>query len=148
MKYIKKLELKATRLKLGESHAPYNAVISSPEDAVGILQSVYQGEDREIFICLVLDVRNKVLGYYEAAKGFIDGCPVDPREVFRIAIHMGASAILMAHNHPSGDPSPSTEDVALTKKLSEGSKILGIPILDHLIVTESGYCSMKEKGEL
>ena len=93
-----------------------------------------------------LDVKNRVIGFTEAARGGIDSCPVDLRSVFRAAIAVGATAIVVAHNHPSGDPTPSPEDVTVTQKIVQGGLLLDIEVLDHLIVGQGRFVSLKERG--
>jgi DNA repair protein RadC len=87
---------------------------------------------------LVRDVR--------VAEGTTNACPVDPREVFAVALAARATAVVLAHNHPSGDPEPSSLDVALTAQLVEGGRLLGVKVLDHLVVGESGFVSFLERG--
>ena len=135
MKTIKRVELRVKREHLAESKTPYNICISCPRDVANIARSILSGVDQERFLVFPLDVKKKILGYTEIARGSVDTCPVDPREVFRTAIVMGASAIILVHNHPSGDPNASDEDTELTKRLCKAGKFLGLPILDHLIIT-------------
>ena len=149
MRYIKKLELKSRRVKLAENPVPYNTAISQPKDAARIINSILDGEEQEVFLVIPVDVKNKVLGYEEVHRGSVDECPVSMKTVFRTAVHMGATAILVAHNHPSGDPTPSREDLALTDRLREAGKLLGLPLLDHLIIGGGGqYTSLAERGLL
>lgn len=148
MKTIKKIDLRVRREKLAESREPYCFTISTPDELARIARSVTTGSDRETFLVFPCDVKNKVLGYVEVALGSVDACPVDPREVFRATIVMGASGLFIAHNHPSGDESPSSEDIELTKRIVDGGAILGLPVLDHLIITDSSYFSFAEKGML
>jgi DNA repair protein RadC len=92
------------------------------------------GADRESFYAIALDSRLNVLGVEEVARGQVDGVSVHPRETFKSAILQGASSVAFAHNHPSGDPTPSREDIALTKRLIDGGVLLGIPVTDHVVV--------------
>jgi len=146
MRTIKKIDLRVRREVLAESKEPYNSKIGEPKDVARIAQSVLAGEDRECFLTFPVDVKNRVLGYVESAKGSVDLCPVDPREVFRAAIIMGASGVFLVHNHPSGDSSPSQEDAELTERVVEAGKLLGIPVIDHLIVVEDSFYSFAEHG--
>lgn len=153
MKTIKRLEVRAKRISLADVvgermedyHAPYSP-IREPDDAAGIFQRLLHEQDREIFLVLYLNLHNRVLGYSEAGLGSVDACPVDPREVFRLAVQLGASGIMVAHNHPSGDTTPSTDDIALTHRLMKGGALLNIPLLDHLIIGNEGYVSLAETG--
>lgn len=102
--------------------------------------------DRESFWGLHLDARNRVVGVEEVAKGSLSGVEVHPREVFKSAIMSNAAAILIAHNHPSGDQYPSRQDVELTGRLAEAGKLLGIPVRDHVIVATDGCHSMRQSN--
>jgi DNA repair protein RadC len=104
--------------------------------------------DREHFVVLDLDVRHRILARRVVHIGTLTGVEVHPREVFRGAIANGAAFIILGHNHPSGDPSPSRQDIALTQRLREVSEVCGIPILDHLVVATGGFISLAERGLL
>ena len=146
MKSINNFELKIRRVKLAEAGAPYGEPVSAPNDVTRIAQTLIGDAAQESFVVFHLDVKHKVLGFTEAGRGGIDACPVDVRTVFRTAIALGASAIIAAHCHPSGDPSPSREDIALTKRLVEVGALIGIPLLDHVIVTDDRTASLRERG--
>lgn len=103
---------------------------------------------REVFHVLCFNSRNVLLRDARVAEGTMNLCPVDPREVFAAALAARATAIVIAHNHPSGDPQPSTQDIALTRQLADGARILGLRLLDHLVVGETGFVSMLEQGLL
>lgn len=103
---------------------------------------------REVFHVLCFNSRNVLLRDVRVAEGTTNLCPVDPREVFATAINCHATGIVLAHNHPSGDPQPSTQDVALTRQLAEGARILGLRMLDHIVLGESGFVSFLEHGLL
>jgi len=107
-----------------------------------------RGEKREHFCALYLDTKNNVLRRETIAIGALDAAIVHPREVFREAVREGASSIIVAHNHPSGDPEPSQEDVAVTRRLAEAGRLLGIDFLDHVIVGDNDWVSMKDRGVL
>jgi len=119
--------------------------ISCPQDAYSILQGYMQGLDRENFVVLLLDTKNKIIGLNTVSIGTLNSSLVHPREVFKPAILASAAAIILAHNHPSGDPKPSKEDIEITKRLIEAGDLLGIAVLDHIIVGDS-CLSLKEKG--
>ena len=96
---------------------------------------------------LMLDTKNRVIGINTVSVGILDSALVHPREVFKPAILCNASSIILAHNHPSGDPSPSFEDQRVTKRIKEAGDLLGIEVLDHVVVGEQGrFCSLKERG--
>lgn len=105
-------------------------------------------ETVEKFVVLLLDCKLRIQGKHTIAIGGLDSCPVHPREVFKPAIRNGAAAIIVAHNHPSGDATPSTEDIAITKRLEEASKVIGIQLVDHVIVGTNNFTSMKADGYL
>jgi len=119
--------------------------IKSPADVVGMFKAYLDGVDREHFCIAMLDRKGNLLGLNTVSVDSISSSIVQPREVFKPAIIIGASSIVLCHNHPSGDTSPSKEDIDVTRKLVEGGKILNIEILDHVIIGDS-YCSFKEKG--
>jgi DNA repair protein RadC len=99
---------------------------------------------QEEFHIVSLDTKHQVLGKHQIAVGSLDSSPAQPREVFRPAIKDAAAAILLVHNHPSGDPTPSPEDLAVTRRLEEAGKSLGIDVLDHIIVARAGVLSIRE----
>jgi DNA repair protein RadC len=103
---------------------------------------------QEEFRVIVLDNRNRIIRVTKTSMGTISETVVHPREIFRDAVRESGVSILIAHNHPSGVLSPSREDIDVTRRLAEAGKILGIPVLDHLIVSDRGYLSMKEEGYL
>jgi DNA repair protein RadC len=148
MKTIRKIEIRSRRVSLAaESSEPYGEQISSPSKAHEIAQRILGSEAHEVFVALLLDIRNKVIAYTEVARGTVDACPVDVRAAFRAVVAEGASGVIFAHNHPSGDPSPSAEDLALTERLRKAAEIIGCTVTDHVIVTGSGdYFSFRQEG--
>ena len=110
----------------------------------------YIGEaDREVFVIALLTIRHRVLGLHTVSVGCLTSSLVHPREVFKPAFLAGAAALLLAHNHPSGDPEPSGEDVALTRRLASAGTLLGIDVLDHVVLGEAGrFVSLRERGVL
>lgn len=119
-----------------------------PEDAARYLMPRFGTKPLEEFGVLVLDARNQLRRAVVVSKGSLNGSLVHPREVFREAAILQAAAIIVFHNHPSGDPSPSREDRDLTRRLRSAGEILGIGLLDHVVVAASSYWSFKEHGEL
>ena len=114
--------------------------ISKPEDSYRIFrEAALMGEEQESFFVLPLDTKNHPLctAPLRVTYGLLDQTPVHPREVFKAAIRWGAQAIIVAHNHPSGDPTPGKDDIRLTERLVEASRIIGIPLLDHIVFTSS-----------
>lgn len=124
--------------------------ISCPKDIYEVLTKVcrIQCNAEEVFILITLNTKNIVTGYFEVHRGTINTSLVHPREVFKRALLNNASNIMVAHNHPSGDPNPSKEDLQITERLKEAGNLLGINLLDHIIVGEDKYISLKEKGVL
>ena len=102
--------------------------------------------DREQFVCCHLDVKNRLLSRELVSIGHLSSALVHPREVFKGAILANAASVCLVHNHPSGDPEPSREDLELTRRLMRAGELLGIPVLDHVVVAEGGYCSIAERG--
>lgn len=122
--------------------------LRTPAEIYRYLAPALRSLRREVFHVLSFNGRNVLLDNTRVAEGSMNACPVDPREVFCAALSARATAIVLAHNHPSGDPEPSDTDLALTEQLVEGGTILGIRVLDHLILGEGGYVSLLERGSL
>ena len=121
--------------------------VRSPKDAASVLWECVKESDREKFVVLLLDSKNSIIGVTIVSVGILDSALVHPREVFKPAILCNAAAIILAHNHPSGDPSPSSEDRRVTQRLHEAGTLLGIEVLDHVIVGEKDrFVSLKERG--
>ena len=123
-----------------------NRRISSPKDVVELLRNFLEGADREQFITCCMDTKNQPTSINIVSVGTINSSLVHPREVFKNAILGNSSSIIVAHNHPSGDPLPSKEDIDITQRLKEAGKIIGIDLIDHVIIGEDRYVSLKEKG--
>ncbi len=123
-------------------------VIKSPEDVLGHLRCKLKGKKREHFLTLLLDTRNQLIGVAPISIGSLDSSIVHPREVFQEAISASAASVIFVHNHPSGDPQPSEDDIKLTQRLAEAGKIVGIEVLDHIIVGDQAYVSMKSRGSI
>ena len=121
-------------------------VIRSPEDCANYCMEEMRFLTQEHFVCLYLNTKNQVLHKRTVFIGSLNASIVHPREVFKEAFRRSAASIICLHNHPSGDPTPSREDIEVTKRLSECGKIIGIDLLDHLIIGEKRFISLKEKG--
>ncbi len=124
---------------------PPHQRISAPVDVLPFL-SPYRNQKQEYFICVSLDGANSVIATRVVSIGLANKTHVHPREVFAEPITDRASAVIVAHNHPSGELTPSPQDIKATKQLVKAGEILGIPLLDHLIVTSSGFISLKEES--
>jgi len=129
-----------------EGRPAYSAAISTPTDAAAFFQKQIGQNVQESFLGLFLNARNVPLGWREISRGSVSASLVHPREVFLPAVKLAACSLIVAHNHPSGDPSPSSDDIELTKRLKQAGELIGIEILDHLIITSTGHLSMKERG--
>jgi len=126
-----------------ESQKP---AIKSPEDVATIVRSQLKGKKKEHFLVLCLDTRNRLINYKPVSMGSLDTSVVHPREVFKEAISSSAASVIFVHNHPSGDPEPSKEDIELTKRLAKAGEIVGIDVLDHIIVCDRSYLSLKARN--
>lgn len=120
--------------------------IRSPEDAANYLMDEMRYLTREHFVCLFLNTKNRILGQETIFVGSLNASIVHPREVFQAALKRNSASLICVHNHPSGDPTPSLEDIEVTKRLVEAGKILGIEVLDHIIIGEKRYVSLKSLG--
>jgi DNA repair protein RadC len=103
---------------------------------------------KELFLCLLLDAKNRLIKYSRVSEGTLTNSLMHPREAFKEAVRESAAAVIFVHNHPSGDPTPSREDAAVTERLKKAGEILGITTLDHIIIGDGSYVSLKEKGIL
>jgi len=121
-------------------------IIRSPQDVTRLLTEDLRYLTKEHFVCLFLNTKNHVIGQETLSIGSLNASIVHPREVFQAAIKRNSAAIVCAHNHPSGDPTPSSQDIDITKRLVEAGEIIGIDVLDHIIIGDNGYISLKEKG--
>ena len=123
--------------------------IKSPEDAAHIGKEFMRihEEPEEYMYMICMNTKNKVIGVFEVSHGTVSSSLVSPREVFQKALLANAVSVIFLHNHPSGDPAPSREDIEVTKRLVEAGKLLNVEVLDHIIVGDS-YTSLKEKGYL
>ncbi|MBB6451922.1 DNA repair protein RadC [Salirhabdus euzebyi] len=123
-------------------------VIRSPEDGADFLMEELRHLKQEHFVCLFLNTKNQVMHQQTVFIGSLNASIVHPREIFREAVKRSAASFICAHNHPSGDPSPSQEDIHVTRRLAECGKMIGIELLDHIVIGDRKYVSMKEKGYL
>jgi DNA repair protein RadC len=120
--------------------------IASPREAAAVLMPEFGLRSVEQFGVLLLDVRHRVLRTQVIAVGTLDSTTVQPRDVFRLALVSSASAVVMFHNHPSGDPQPSREDLDLTRRLIASGDLIGVAVVDHIVLGDGRYYSMKEAG--
>jgi DNA repair protein RadC len=132
--------------RLAREQAEERGAISSPAEAAEVLQLEMQGLAQENLVVLSLDTRNHLIAKETVYKGSLNLSLVRVGELFRTAIQKNAASIILAHNHPSGDPTPSPEDVALTRSVIQAGKLLDIEVLDHLVIGNARFVSMKEKS--
>jgi len=115
-------------------------------DVVGLLRAFLRDDPRERFAAVYLDTRHRPIAVHDAHVGTCDSSPVHPREIFGPAVALAATAIVVAHNHPSGDPTPSANDRAVTERLRQAGELLGIAVLDHLVIGDVRYFSFADEG--
>mgnify|MGYP000725362860 CR=1 FL=1 len=126
------------------SFTPTRPVIKSPGDASRLLMEEMRYLDKEHFRVILLDTKNHVLGIHSVSVGDLNSSLVHPREIFKEAIRRSSAAVILVHNHPSGDPSPSKEDLEVTRRLVRVGKLLGIEVLDHIIIGDNQFTSLRE----
>jgi len=122
--------------------------IRSPRDAEAVVSERLRYLEQEHFLVLLLNTKHHVLGVETVSVGGLSSSVVHPRDIFKSSIRRNAAAVILAHNHPSGDPTPSREDIAVTGRLVEAGKLLGIEVLDHIVVGDNRYISFREKSLL
>ena len=143
------VRIKAERRKLPKKYLSENLtdyIVRSPEDFANIAMKFIGNEDREVFLVACLSVKNEIQCLHRCHIGTLNSSLVTPREVFKTAFLQNAASIILAHNHPSQNVTPSQEDIDVTKRLQEAGELLGVEVLDHLVISETDYLSLKEKG--
>lgn len=147
----KTAQLKAA-LELGRrlfrERPPKGPVFSNGKDVYSYFYPLFRNKKKEVFFCALLDVKNRLRKDCRVSEGTLTSSIIHPREAFREAIKESAASVIFVHNHPSGDPEPSREDILITEKLESAGEIIGIRLLDHIIIGEGKYTSMLEKGYL
>lgn len=144
MKFIPRFDVRLVRDGRVATLEP--TIIRHPSDTLPILEAELSELGYERFVALALNTKNFLTAVLPVSSGSLNASIVHPRELFQRAILANCAAAIVAHNHPSGDPSPSPEDIALTRKLVEAGQLLDIPILDHVILGYGRYVSFKERG--
>lgn len=122
--------------------------IKSPNDAACVLMNSLRYLKQEVFKVILLNTKNKIIAVEDVSQGSLNSSIVHPREVFNIAIRRSSAAVILVHNHPSGDPNPSQDDIRVTKRLIEVGHLVGIVVLDHIIIGDGIYVSLKEQGHI
>ncbi len=152
---IKAIQIKAAfelARRLSQSSRDKQAIISSPEDAAAVVREDMRTLDREEFGVLLLNTKNGLIKKCPVSRGSLNASIVEPREVFKDAIAASAASMILVHNHPSGDPTPSSEDISITKRLVKAGELLNISVLDHIILghrttgRDHDFVSLKELG--
>ena len=123
-------------------------VIRNASDAAALMMEELRYREQECLAAILLDARNQVIRTLVLMIGTLTGSPAHPREVFKEALAHGCASLIVCHNHPSGDPTPSRDDIALTTRLVQAGEIMGIPLLDHLIIGDGRFVSLKEAGRM
>lgn len=137
------LSKRLAKSKLGET-----VIVRTPQDAALFMMEDLRHQKKEFFVALFLNTKNHITGKEVLSIGTLNASLVHPREVFRAAIRHSSASIICLHNHPSGDPTPSTEDIKITKRLVEAGNLIGIDVLDHIIIGDGRFISLKEQGHL
>ncbi len=120
-------------------------LVKTPDDVVTLVRSRLKGKKKEHFLALLLNTRNQLIKVSEISVGSLDTSIVHPREAFKEAITASAASVIFVHNHPSGDPEASEDDIKLTKRLAEAGEIVGIDVLDHIIISDTKHLSLKRE---
>ena len=136
---------RVTLVREGSSANQIN-IIKTPEDVVNILSADYDAAVVEMAQMLALGTKNKIIGIFTISTGSLNASIIHPRDIFQRAILSNAASVILAHNHPSGDPTPSSEDIELTNKLVQVGKMMDLPILDHVVIGDGKFVSLKERG--
>jgi len=147
---VKALQIKAS-LELGNrtidrARNTPRRQIKTPEDARSMLEEQLRSCPREELHMIMLDIRNRVIRTIRLSEGGLSSAVIQPRDLFREAVKANAASIILVHNHPSGDPSPSQDDIDSSLRLMEMGGLMGIRVIDHLVISLSGYISMKQEG--
>lgn len=138
------VSIKQVTRKLRNKFANYK--IKNPQDAAKLAQHYIGSEAQEVFLAIFLNTKNDVIAIHKVHVGALNSSVVHPRECFKAAILNNSASIIFSHNHPSGNTSPSPEDIEVTKRLQEAGFIIGIEVIDHIIVSHNEHTSLREKG--
>jgi len=142
----KRVDIVSLRMVKETSLLYKDRAIRSPEDGYNLFKQFLGELDREYLVVVCLDVKNQPTAINVCHIGSLNASIVHPREIMKIAILSNSASILICHNHPSGNPLESPEDIEVTKRLAEAGKIMGIELLDHLVIGDGSYVSLKDKG--
>lgn len=142
----KRIQIVSLRMVKEKSLLYSTRTIRKPEDAAELFRQFIGDCDRESFCMLTLNTKNEPTALHQVSFGTLNASLVHPRETFKLAILANSASIMVCHNHPSGEPSPSPEDIEITKRLKECGTLLGIELLDHIILGDGQFVSMRERG--
>lgn len=131
--------------RLGNAAQP-RPVVGGPKDAADQVMNSMRHLEQENFRILILNTKNQVLASELISVGGLNFASLTPRDVFKGPLRRGAASIILCHNHPSGDPTPSSEDVEITRRIQEAGRLLGIEVLDHIVIGDNCYASLRERG--
>ena len=134
--------------RINDSSLRRGAAFTQSRDVFDLFHPRLRHEKQELFLCLLLDTRNRVQREVETSRGGLSAAMVNPRDILSQAIADKAAGIILVHNHPSGDPSPSADDVNMTRRLKEACQLTGIRLLDHVVIGEEGYVSLADTGKM
>lgn len=145
MKYVQKYKLQLIKEK-SVRYEDIDKVLNNPRDTAAIARPLLENEAEEVLIVIALDVKCKIIGVSEVSRGSLNAAIVHPREVYKRALMMNAAKIIIAHNHPSGDPKPSNDDVEITRTIRDAGEMLQMTLIDHIIIGDTEFKSLKEMG--
>lgn len=144
---IRELRVSYEPLRLSQCH-DVRADASTPSASVALARGILANEPVEVLGIFCLTIRMRVICYHEVSRGPLDCCPASPKEIFRAAMLTNSASIIVLHNHPSGDPSPSPQDIALTRRLMAAGDLLCLPVVDHIVIGDVRHYSFAEAGLL
>lgn len=140
----RRIEVSVVREKAPQAYEFPQRAIRGADDVVSLLQSLIGQQTREHFVAIYLDARHRTIGVHVVSVGSAESSQVHPREVFTPAVHLSACALIVAHNHPSGDETPSADDRQVTERLRDAGELLGIELLDHVVLGDARFYSFAE----
>ncbi len=142
----KRINFVSVKLVRDKSFLYKNRTVSEPKEAYELVREILENEDREKLIACFLNTKNQPVAINVISVGSLNSSIIHPREIFKVAILSNSASFILFHNHPSGNPEPSSEDIMATSRIKECGKLMGIEMLDHIIIGDETYCSMVEKG--
>ncbi len=147
-KPAKRVDLVSVKLIRERTILYKNRTVGNPKEAYELVKEMLENEDREKLLACFLDTKSQPIAIHVVSVGSLNSSIIHPREIFKGAVLSNAASMILYHNHPSGDPTPSMEDCSATERIQECGKLMGIDVLDHIIVGDEVYYSMREKGDM